>query len=341
MGYMKPLRVQVHDEVKIEEEVLINVFEYIALPIVSPFIPWEHTFIVYNPSTTWAPCLARGTVLVWHYPMTMAAFQPPFFMALSIFNSPLISDANLINYYRLNGDATDYTGAANGTANGSPTYSTSYSPFGDGSQGIFFNNATPGGAATMWIAANFLAPGSGDFTYYAWMYVTGFSSTPDIIHNEANGGTGNPHIYFSVDTANSRIQTQDSDSGVGSIVLQTSGISIVVNTWYQVAMIRTGGTMYIYINARQCGSIADALTSIASSNGQLGRRWNSTYPTANSAYQGYLCDVAMFNRALTVAELHSLYDPNVSDAISISESITMLVKLQLTLADTWGLKIVR
>lgn len=224
---------------------------------------------------------------------------------VSLFDSSLLSDGNLVNYYRLNGDALDYKGAANGTAVGSPAYSTSYSPF-SSYQGVFFNNTAGGSTASQYISAAFYAPGANDYTYYAWVKYTSISSNPsEFMHNETNGATGHSHMYFGDDGSNN-INTDNSNSaGTVSSVSSTGG-DITTGVWYQMAVVRTGGLRTLYINGTDRGSVADSLTLLSVSNGQLGRRLNTTYPNAQRAYAGYLADVATFSRALTEAEIDSL-----------------------------------
>ncbi len=241
-------------------------------------------------------------------------------MARSLFNSPLISDANLINYYRLNGDATDYKGAANGTAKGLPTYSTGYSPFNDGSKGIWFNNTANAATAIMYVTAPFYSPGASDFTYMCWCLPTApATGGEECIHNETNGATGHPHIYMGLIGAANAVTYQDSmtDSGGGSVDPVIGHITEgEFATWKFLVRTRSGGLSKNYINGQLVSSISNTLTLIASSNGQIGRRSNTSYPNACYPFPGYMADVAMFSRGLTVQEIGMLWDPKYDPKMS-------------------------
>lgn len=225
-------------------------------------------------------------------------------MALSIYNSSLITDANLVNYYRLNGDALDYKAAANGTATGSPTYSDSFSPFLDGSKGIFFNNVFDNTTAAQYITASFLAPGAANFTYYYWSYYISnpAGTTHRPVCNEENGATGRPRVSF---TCGTNISGEAGTSA--STVSVASADATLVGVWYQVAYTRSGDTQTLYVNGVSKGTTSLSGTYSSIANGNIGRRFNSSYSTAQQPFRGYMADVAMFSRALSATELLNLY----------------------------------
>lgn len=243
---------------------------------------------------------------------------------VSIFNDTLISDASLVNYYRLNGNAVDAKGAANGVGT-AMAYSTLASPFLDGSQGGVFTANTPGGSgATSYITAAYYSPGTHDFTYYCWVNFSGLTGTQSPLHNEANGATGRPSLTIDFDGTN--FSTTDNTVG-GTATATTSGFTPVVGTWYQLAITRTGGTLTLYINGVSKATVADSLTSISSSNGSIGARQNTTYGILNAFY-GYMADVAMFNRVLTTTELLRLYN-SATVPVSIFGSVTGVFSVSL------------
>lgn len=219
-----------------------------------------------------------------------------------IADTALAVDAALENYYRLDGDATDETGAANGTETGM-AYSTSASPFGGGIQGGDFSANTAGGSSpTSYIEASFYSPGANDFTYTFWVQFSTLGATQAPVYNEANGATGRPHIEFSFDGTNLSISVADTSSPVS---ITTSGVVFNTTDWYHVAYTRTGGTGTLYVNAVNEGTVGDTKTTISASNGQIGRRLNTTY-SPKHAFDGYVADVAMFSRALTAPEIDEL-----------------------------------
>jgi len=100
------------------------------------------------------------------------------------------------------------------------------------------------------------------------------------------------------------------DSGSSDATVSSTGITLNTSTWYQVAYTKTGGTGTLYVNGVSNNTVSDSITTISSSNGQLGRRWNSTYSGAQVAFDGYIGEAAMFDRALTSTEIASLWNGN-------------------------------
>jgi hypothetical protein len=276
----------------------------------SPSVPTLTTSTSFTPTNGRHYRLALGNkdsrTSIAVYNAKIVAAQTTTASNVSIASTALGSDVNLVNYYRLNGNGTDEKAAANGTVTGSPAYSTSYCPI-SGAQGVFLNNTTGAVSATQYVSAAFYAPGVNSFTYYALVNFQVLSSSGNfeaVIHNETNGATGHPHIYFGYD-GSGNFQAQFSDSGGAGFNLTSSGVTVSANRWYQMAVTRSGNNFNLYIDGVSVASNTTAITLIASSNGQIGRRLNTTYAN-QTPLNGYVCDVAMFNRALTTTELSSI-----------------------------------
>ena len=225
----------------------------------------------------------------------------------SIYNSSLISTTSLMDYYRLNGNANDYKGTANGTATG-VTFSTAASPFSDGSDGGDFTaNTTGNTTANAYITANYFSPNASNFTYYCWVeFRSTVSQIQQFLMNEENGATGKPSVGMYL-TSSGHFAFFYNNSSNGYTV--TSSLTAVLDKWYQVAMTESNNTLTGYVNGVSVGSVAIVTPTIDSTNGngQIGRRYNSAYSSTQWPFNGYEADVAMFNTALTSTEISSLY----------------------------------
>lgn len=158
---------------------------------------------------------------------------------------------------------------------GNAQISTTQSKFGGSS--MYFNGTTdylklPNNPA--------LGMGSGDFTIEAWIYPTTVSPTYQ-------------GIFSTTGTSSSDIQVQLNNnllrftSYTAQIAITTTTIS--ANVWTHIAVCRSGGTTYLYINGNLGGSGADSTNWVANP-ANIGAIFNSSYP-----FSGYMDDFRITN----------------------------------------------
>jgi len=92
------------------------------------------------------------------------------------------------------------------------------------------------------------AYGTGDFTWEAWIYVTGAKANHYLLDHGSNGGTMN--------IANTKIRYYNSTIGISS-ALYTTGGTITYNAWHHIAFVRSSGTTTIYVDGAVGSSAAD------------------------------------------------------------------------------------
>jgi hypothetical protein len=126
--------------------------------------------------------------------------------------------------------------------------------------------------------------GTGDFTLEAWTNNTLLSSGYRILSNGVVDGTGaiNGSWAFGIGTYTSELKIDFSVRIVGVVYNFRSNDltgNISVNTWNHVAVTRSAGTLFFYLNGVARGSISCNydLTLASASNLQLGYRYSSGY----------------------------------------------------------------
>jgi hypothetical protein len=93
-----------------------------------------------------------------------------------------------------------------------------------------------------------LAFGTGDFTIEGWFYRAGSVSSSGLI---AGGGAGNWAVLMS----NTTLYFQNSQS-VSNLLAITA--TMLQNTWYHLAVVRSSGTTTMYLNGNSIGSATDS-----------------------------------------------------------------------------------
>lgn len=117
---------------------------------------------------------------------------------------------------------------------------------------------------------------TGDFTIELWAYHTSFASNKFYISSEATGG-----LFFGQYSA-----TQIGWGRANVAWDATPTHSMTVNTWYHIALTRSGSDMKLFVNGSQIGSTSSSLAYDLSATAT-----NIGSQTANYYHSGYLDDI--------------------------------------------------
>ena len=143
-------------------------------------------------------------------------------------------------------------------------------------------------------SAPFNFNGTNAFTLTVWAMPNALTGIQRLFSNRSTGGYG---MGFN---GNNRIRltgfgVKDVDSSVGSFN---------VGQWYHIAVVHFGTTSQFYVNGALVSTDTTTLTTINSSTAPLQLGGN---PTASEYFNGQMDEAAVFNRALSAAEIASIY----------------------------------
>lgn len=225
--------------------------------------------------------------------------------AAELYTTPLFTDANLLSYYRFEGNSNDAKGTNNGTAT-NITYGTANGKFAEGA----VSAAAGGDGINIGNPAN-LNFTSGDFSFNFWFY-------PQInTNNKTVFSRGEYQVegyYCSIFTNGSDVDMGFYTNQVGALQTTLTTTAFELNNWHMVSIVRSGTACNIYKNGTVCSyetkeSIINPATS--SKNMYLLRYDGTSYETTAK-----IDDFAIFNRALTQTELTNLYTGNWPAAVT-------------------------
>lgn len=141
----------------------------------------------------------------------------------------------------------------------------------------------------------------GDFTVSLWAKASSGNGTPSVFSQGIPGSwPTNLFIIYYGDTANS--------NGIriwhGTSII-TNTVSVLDGNWRHVVLTRSGSNFTLYKNAVQAatGTSASNFTSTSSTIGA-----NNNNGTLGQFYNGSLDDIRIWKRALTTAEISTLYN---------------------------------
>jgi len=212
---------------------------------------------------------------------------------IELLNTPYYTDANLLLYYRLEGNSNASVGAANGTDT-SIDYSVSY---GYVNQGARFNASTDLIALGTSDTYNL----TGNMTIMCWVYPLDIG--PDFSRFTFDRGVGTGGVGFEVwmqSAANREIVLA---INTGSVTSSTGALTF--NAWNHVVITRTTSAIVIYVNGVSVGTGgANTITSASGQAMNIGQQSGAT----TRAFNGYTDEQALFNRALSAAEVTQIYN---------------------------------
>jgi hypothetical protein len=146
---------------------------------------------------------------------------------------------------------------------------------------------------------------AGDCTYVGWIHKT--DSSVQSVFSE--GGAGSLNGYSALNASTAGIAQCKNDAGTTYTV--TGGITVNDGKWHMVALVKRGTTLSLVVDAVQDGTpvtIAGTFTQDKSRIGNLGRSTESQY------FNGTIDEVAVYTRALSMAELAVLFDAGLAAA---------------------------
>lgn len=143
----------------------------------------------------------------------------------------------------------------------------------------------------------------GSFSVQAWCNFTSFPSDSRVVcnaHTDANS------VGFQLYTANSGgLQRIRYNLGLSSNVTAEGTIVVGTGSFYHFVGVYDGGTVIIYANGTNVGTHAGSGTIKL----QTSDVWISGNPDYNGDFMNGTCDeVALWNRALSAAEVTTLYN---------------------------------
>jgi hypothetical protein len=203
-------------------------------------------------------------------------------------------DPTLKCYWALDGNSIDYSGNGNNGTSFNVIYGSAYSRFSWG-QGAYFNGSNS------YIDAGNQALG-GNITVSVWVYPKNISTDFAGFVNK-NNISGQRVFWFGQHANDGALRFGIYFDGVNETYLDT-GIVITNNKWYYLVATYDGHYQKIYVNGRLVAASSDLNSVLPSrtSNYWIGR---STAPTPY--FSGYIDEVAVFSRALSLDEISAYY----------------------------------
>ncbi len=218
--------------------------------------------------------------------------------------------SNLKAYWRMENNWLDSVGPSHGTAAGSNFVAGQISP----SAGSF------SGAYTSYSHSDSLNMGSGDFTFSVWVNTTSVG-IPALFSKGSNGAGGKRYGLF-VWGGKAFVEIDD-NTALKSI---TSLTSVNDGSWHQIAVVRDGNSLKIYVDGIE-DAIPTDITGYGSLDstrpGCIGCIFSEVTETFSSPLDiGSLDEIAVWDTALSSSEISNLYSSQVSDYIALSPSWT-------------------
>lgn len=220
--------------------------------------------------------------------------------AIELYSTPLFNDANLVSYYRLEGNSNDSKGSNNGTDT-NITYSSGNGKF---NQGAGFN----GSSSKIRLPSTFPDFGTGGFTISAWVK-TSSATSQDIFFRQDNS-SHQAIIEFNINS--SGILNATVRGTEGNISTPTGSGAIKDGVFHHVVLVSTGsgGTVYIYKDGSQnaSASIGTSTLNFGSAVPAFGEVYQGWIPSEGNWFNGAIDDMAIFSRALSATEVSNLYN---------------------------------
>lgn len=268
--------------------------------------------VVAAPTTTQPATTQPGTT----QPATTTT-QPTNYRSAVMADTPLA-------YWRF-GTTSSETGSHNGTLRGSPVPLLGQpGPF-FGSQSIRFDGIQRDNATTQGFLADSIArltstAWANGFTAEAWVKTT--TSGPEQHVFSWTNGAGDSGVRIFYDDPDNRWRYGD-----GNLTL-TQNSSTTINEWHHlVATVDASGNGRLYVDGQQDASWSNGLKPVASSTGlfTVGADYDShdcPCPRANTPFDGWIAEVAVYNRPLTPARVQAHFGAGTGTTTTTTQPAT-------------------
>jgi hypothetical protein len=204
--------------------------------------------------------------------------------------------------WSFDGTTTDYVSGLTGTTSvGPPTYNSA----GKYGSSIVFNNtpgASPGTYYLTYTTGISLSTASG-FTVCAWIkpLAVGVSGNQAFL----SIGGQNTFFMFQIDGSATNIHLFGQNPFTVPNNINGSAFSVTQSTWIHAVMVFSGTSITTYYNGTLKDSLSLVVSPVTFSALGLGNR---SAVNADSAANGELDDLRIFDRALTSAQVQSIYN---------------------------------
>jgi hypothetical protein len=200
--------------------------------------------------------------------------------------------SGLAGWWRGQGNALDFLGANNGVLEGG-------AGFAGGEVGTGFDFTGANGFVQVPVSPHW-AFGANDFAIELWVKFAVLGGTRAFIAYDQGGGTLNKWIFF---LNNGQLQLHLNGPSIGAVDLGSGAFNPGLNQWHHVAVTRSGTLFSFYVDGA-VNSTASSSVMIPDANAPL------TIGMAENLFYlgGYEDEVAIYNRALSAAEILGIYN---------------------------------
>ena len=202
--------------------------------------------------------------------------------------------SGLVAWYPFNGNANDESGNGNdGVVNGGTIFADR---FGNPNASFLFDG----------IDDNIIVQNSSSLETSHWSINAWFkTSSLEFNRITSKDDQSNPYNDLSLIVLNGNLFISTSINGQTNSILPICQNFVADNSWHHVIASRANGTYLIYLDGEICSSVSDYFPEFSTPN-PLYIGSPSPYPSQH--FNGQLDDIAIYNRALTQAEVTALYN---------------------------------
>ena len=203
-----------------------------------------------------------------------------------LYYTSLFNDANLLSYWRMEGNSNDSKGSNHGVDT-DMAYTASVSKFGQCAE---FNGTSS------FISTTSSALGTGDFTVMLWFKGVATPTWRYLFETFITTGDG---LIITTWSGVTRV----SMGNWWTEAISGGSISDTDTDWHHIAVTRSGTTVTCYLDGVQSGTSGTSSADISGPN-YIGKITNNA--DVSAYFPGRIDDVAIFNRALSVSEIENL-----------------------------------
>ena len=224
---------------------------------------------------------------------------------------------NLVAYYKL-ADATDATGGTTLTATGSPSY-------GAGKVGNAVDFGSANTTKNLYRTPAILSYSNLGTAWSVsfWFNMTTGGALQYITRFILNNGTNERNFSLYLTTGN--VPEASCFDGSGHTVTSSGG-AISSGTWYHYTVKYDSGTLYLYINGTQVGSLTFSWSGYARtsfSNFSIGAEQLTAGGALSTYFSGKIDEYGVWNKALTSGEIAELYNSGTGTTHPFATDVTV------------------